>query len=151
MFIVDDQMLALIMRFVYEDNQLDVSDEEFLQRQLTAIRKHVVQYPPEEETKRAMEWIAEHAKKYRKDWQKNIATRELSRERCPDCPLIANETSSQCDIHNQWVALLQCYVDGGVTSLAYVKDALSLLAEHKTRLRHKTANNSSGVCKAEVC
>ncbi|VAX10876.1 hypothetical protein MNBD_GAMMA26-795 [hydrothermal vent metagenome] len=146
MFIVDDQMLALIMRFVYEDNQLDVSDEEFLQRQLTAVQKHVAQYPPEEETKRAMEWVAEHAKKYRKDWQKNIATRDLSHERCPDCPLIANKTSSQCDIHNQWVDLLQCYVDGGVTSLAYVEDALSLLAEHKTRLRHIDSKLNPKAC-----
>ena len=137
--IVDDPMLALIMRFISKDKHLDISDEEFLQRQLAEIKDYVGQYPPEQETRRTMEWIERYAEEYRKDWQKNMAARQSSTRRCPDCPLIESDSSSfceiYCEIHHQWQDLLQSYIGDNITSKKYVEDTLRLLEEHKTNLK----------------
>jgi len=135
MFIVDDPMLALIMRFVSKGEALDVSDQEFLQRQVVAIGEYVAQFPEEEKAQRAMEWIGNYAEQYRKEWQRNMATQELSEKRCPDCPLIANETESHCQIHEHWLLLLKNYASNNITSSTYVEDALRLLDEHKANLQ----------------
>ena len=135
MFIVDDPMLALIMRFVFEDKNLDIPYAEFLQRQITEIEHYVRRHPKEEETMRAREWIEEYAKKYRGDWQKNVATRKFSEERCPDCPLIADDSPSCCEIHNQWLDLLHSYANNDITSGTYVENALRLLEENKANLK----------------
>ena len=148
MFIVDDPMLALIMRFVCEDENLDIPYTEFLQRQITEIEQYVRQHPKEEETIRAMEWIEEHAKKYRGDWQKNVAARKFSEERCPDCPLIADDSSSHCEIHDQWVALLHSYASSNITSRKYVENALRLLEEHKANLNVCSTSKSMPIKQA---
>ena len=135
MFIVDDPMLALIMRFVSKGESLSASNnEEFLQRQVVAIGEYVAQFPEEEKAKRAMEWIGAYAEQYRKDWQCNVATQQFSNKRCPDCPLIANESASHCEIHEHWQLLLESYASNDITSGKYVEDALRLLEEHKARL-----------------
>ncbi len=64
MFIVDDPMLALIMRFVGGDRQLDISDEKFLHGQITAVQEFVSKYPSEQKNSKALEWIAKYARKY---------------------------------------------------------------------------------------
>ena len=135
MSIVDDPMLALIMRFISKEKHLDISDEEFLQRQLTAIKDYVGQYPQEQETKKTMEWIEQYAENYRRDWQKNMAARQSSIRRCPDCPLKDNGYSSYCEIHNQWQDLLQNYIGNNINSKKYVEDTLRLLEEHKADLK----------------
>ena len=143
MFIVDDPMLALIMRFVSKGEALDISDQEFLQRQVVAIGEYVAQFPEGERAKRALEWVKQHAQEYRKDWQRNVATQQLSDKRCPDCPLIANESASHCEIHEHWLRLLKNYASNDINSSTYVEDALRLLEENKARLQistEKTAN-----------
>lgn len=135
MFIVDDPMLALIMRFVSNGDSLNVSDQDFLQRQVKAIGEYVTQFPEEEKAKRAMEWIETFAEHYRKEWQRNVATQQFSEKRCPDCPLIANAHDSHCEIHEQWLKLLESYASNEITSSRYVEDALRLLEEHKAHLQ----------------
>lgn len=148
MFIVDDPMLALIMRFVFEDKNLDIPHGEFLHRQIAEIEEYVGQHPKEEETMRAMEWIEGYAKKYRGDWQKNVAAREFSKERCPDCPLIADDSSSHCEIHDQWLDLLHSYADNDITSGKYVENALRLLEEHKASLAVCSTSKSTHIKQA---
>ena len=138
MFIVDDPILALIMRFVSKGEALDVSDQEFLQRQVVAIGEYVAQFPEEEKAQRAMEWIGAYAEQYRKDWQRNVATQQFSDKRCPDCPLIANASASHCEIHEHWLRLLKNYASNDINSRTYVEDALRLLEEHKASLRIST-------------
>lgn len=135
MFIVDDPMLALIMRFVSKGESLNVSDQDFLQRQIKAVKEYVAGFPEEERAKRAMEWIETFAEKYRKEWQRNIATQQFSDKRCPDCPLIANDSASHCEIHEHWLILLESYATNEITSSKYVEDALRLLEEHKAHLQ----------------
>ncbi len=135
MVIVDDPMLALIMRFVSQGESLKTSDEEFMFRQVVAIGEYVGQFPPEEKSQRAMEWIERHAERYRQEWQRSVATRQFSNKRCPDCPLIANDSDSHCVIHERWQALLQSYADDEITSTEYVEDAMRLLEEHKAQLQ----------------
>ncbi len=135
MFIVDDPMLALIMRFVVKDNGLDESNKDFIQRQLTEIRQFVARFPKEQEQAKAMEWIARYARKYRQDWQKDVALAKFSVTRCPDCPLVGQNTSIQCTIHKQWLDLLQSYVENEINSREYVENTLSLLKKHKSHLR----------------
>lgn len=135
MFIVDDPMLALIMRFVSKGEALDISDQEFLQRQVVAIQEYVAQFPEEEKAQRAMEWIGTSAEQYRKEWQRNVATQQFSDKRCPDCPLVANASASHCEIHENWQRLLESYASNEITSSKYVENALRLLEEHKARLQ----------------
>jgi hypothetical protein len=45
MYIVDDPMLALITRFMGDTQHLNVSDAEFLLRQITAVEQYVEQFP----------------------------------------------------------------------------------------------------------
>lgn len=135
MDIVDDPMLALIMRFVSRGEFLKTSGEDFMRRQMLAIGHYVRQFPPEEKSQRAMEWIERHAERYRQAWQRNEASRELSDQRCPDCPLVANASNSHCLIHERWQGLLQSYANDEISSTEYVEDAMRLLAEHKTQLR----------------
>ncbi len=133
--IVDDPMLALIARFVVTEDRLDIANEEFLERQIKAIEKHVSRYPRKQKDERALEWIVAHAKKYRQEWQRRVVSRQAPGQRCADCPLDPNEDLSQCAIHDSWVGLLQRYVGGEITSRTYVEDTLVLLEDNKKRLR----------------
>ncbi len=134
MTIVDDPMLVLITRFVVNEDRLDIANEEFIKRQIKAIDEHVSRFPRKEKEERALEWIAAHAKKYRQDWQRRVVSTQAPGQRCEDCPLDPNEDLSQCEIHDNWVGLMQRYLDGRITSRAYVEDTLTLLKDHKTRL-----------------
>ena len=133
--IVDDPLLALIVRFVVSRDQLDMSDDEFIQRQLQTLRDHVERFPAHEQTTRAMEWVAENAENYRRNWQKNVISRRAPNERCPDCPLTGGSGTGHCEVHSHWLQLLRMYLAGELTSDAYVEDTLELLHQHKADLR----------------
>ena len=78
-----------------------------------------------------MEWIAEHAARYRRDWQRNAVARRTEYLRCADCPLAGVGASEQCEIHEQWLYLLHRYLSDDSTSRAYIEDALALLGSYK--------------------
>jgi len=135
MYIVDDPMLALITRFRGEDAQnLEISDEEFLLRQIAIVKNHVRQFPDSERSARAMEWIATHARQYRRQWQRHAVAKTLLKARCPDCPL-AGEQRSSCEIHAFWLKLLQQYIADDLSAQEYVENALKLLGRYKNRLK----------------
>jgi len=135
MLIVDDPLLALIVRFVVGQEQLEISDEEFVQRQLQTLREYVDRFPPHEHTARAMEWVAENAESYRRGWQQNVVARSAPSQRCPDCPLTGSAGQGHCEVHARWLQLLRAYIAGEISSEAYVEDTLELLRRHKTDLR----------------
>lgn len=135
MYAVDDPMLALIVRFVAGSRDIGMSDRDFLQRQIQAIGDYVARFPPEEKNARALEWIEENAERYRRQWQREMVTAQLIDTRCPDCPLLRDDDSAPCEIHERWLEILKNYVDGEITSAQYVGDTLGLLKEHKSRLK----------------
>ena len=135
MFIVDDPMLALITRFVFDAAHLDVSDREFLQEQVRSIRQYVDQYPEDERQARAIEWVEEHAQQYRTAWQRRVISDRVTQQRCPDCPLIKENPSARCEIHARWASLLHEYLGNQISSRQYVEDTLVLLNAHKTQLK----------------
>jgi hypothetical protein len=136
MSIIDDPMLALIARFVLGDiDNLGVSDEEFLQHQVAAIKEHIGDAPPELRQQLALEWIKEHAEQYRREWQRRTLSRVALEQRCADCPLIHEDPSSSCAIHDKWLLLLQQYIDGDISSDNYVEETLDLLGTHKLSLK----------------
>jgi hypothetical protein len=135
MFIVDDPMLALISRFVLDVEQLNASNEEFLQQQVHSIEQYVNQFGADERQRRALEWIEEHAKHHRQSWQRRMVTEQLTERRCKDCPLIADDSHAHCAIHAEWSDLLRDYVDDRISSRQYVEDVLKLLSDHKSQLK----------------
>ena len=135
MYIVDDPLLALITRFMGDTQHLDVSDAEFLLRQIAAIEHYVEQFPPGERNTHAMEWIAVHAQQYRRQWQKSAVAQALSKARCPDCPLTGGQRISRCEIHDLWLKLLQQYISDEISSQEYVENTLNLLGQYKNRLK----------------
>lgn len=135
MLIVDDPLLALIVRFVVGQDRLDMSDEEFIQRQLQTLQRYVERFPAHEHAARAMEWVAENAEGYRRSWQKNLVSRCAPNQRCPDCPLASSSGQGHCEVHARWLQLLGAYVEGQIGSEAYVQDTLELLRQHKAELR----------------
>jgi hypothetical protein len=141
MGIVDDPLLALIARFVSGGREPDVSDSEFLDRQLKAVRAYVAQFPDAERNARVLEWIEEHAARYRRDWQRQEVSNRLSEVRCADCPLVSRGSGAYCEVHGRWLELLSRFLAGDISSRAYVEDALQLLTLYKdllkvTRQRH---------------
>jgi hypothetical protein len=137
MLIVDDPLLALIMRFVTDPNQPDSTNEEFIKRQIRTLQEYVDRFPPEEQGTRAMEWIERHARRYRRTWQRRKVSQETPELRCADCPLKARDAAEHCEIHEQWLYLLRRYVTGEMKSKKYVKKALRLLKEHKKQSRRR--------------
>lgn len=135
MYIVDDPTLALITRFVGDAEQLDVSDAEFLLRQVADIERYIGQFPHDQREARALEWIAAHAQAYRRQWQKAAVAQTLSKARCPDCPLTGKHHSSYCEIHAFWLKLLQQYVADEMSSQEYVENTLKLLDGYKNQLK----------------
>jgi uncharacterized protein YdiU (UPF0061 family) len=129
-------MLALIARFVVEDiADLNISDEVFLQHQLTEIRSHVESAPKEQQQKLVLEWIKEYAERYRQEWQRNSLSRVVVNKRCVDCPLIRDGSTSYCVIHSKWVALLEEYISDKIGSEKYIEETLDLLTQHKSDLK----------------
>ncbi len=135
MYIVDDPTLALITRFMGDAEQFDVSDADFLLRQIAAIECYVGKFPRDEREARALEWIAAHAQAYRRQWQKAVVAQTLTKARCPDCPLVGKHRSSYCEIHALWLKLLQQYVADEMSSQEYVENTLKLLGDYKNQLK----------------
>jgi hypothetical protein len=151
MFVVDDPFLALILRFVVDSDGPDAANEEFLQHQLKELRMHLAGFPKTEHRSRAVEWIAEHAARYRRDWERNTLARRTVYLRCADCPLAELGATEFCEIHEQWLYLLHRYLTDETTSRQYIEDALALLAQYKAQHRHRltfAAIHASGSNKA---
>jgi predicted metal-dependent hydrolase len=137
MYTINDSMLTLILRFAGHNQAIAFSDQEFIQKQLSAIQEHLEKYSPEEQESRAIEWIAMHADQYRKMWEKESLTNEVSSHRCLDCPLSESGVSGHCQIHEQWLALLQQYAADEINSRQYIESSLKMLAQNKEHLRVK--------------
>jgi hypothetical protein len=137
MHTINDSMLALILRFVGGYQETAFCNQEFMQKQVTAIRKHVDKFPSNEKEFRAIEWIEKNARQYRRLWQKEVIKKELSEQRCPDCPLAKRNILKPCQIHSRWLELLQQYVNDEINSKEYVERALKLLNQHKENLKVK--------------
>ena len=139
MFVVDDPLLALILRFVVDTEEPGVADGEFLDRQLKAMRQYLAKFPEAEHGTRAIEWIEQHAAKYRRDWERNTLTSRTVYLRCADCPLADLGAEEQCEIHEQWLYLLHRYLRSEVNTRKYIESSLALLSEYKDQLRHRRA------------
>lgn len=141
MCIIDDPMLALIARFVVEDiDNINISDEIFLQHQITEIKSHIKKSPTNKQQQQALEWIKEHAEQYRQDWRRKTFSRVVLDKRCADCPLVHDSSSSFCTIHSKWVVLLKEYVADKIGSDEYIEEALNLLEQNKTNLKVSAVN-----------
>jgi hypothetical protein len=136
--LVDDPFLALILRFVVDTEAPDRIDAEFLERQLKAMRQYLARFPEAEHASRAMEWIGQHAARYRKDWERKTVTSRTIYLRCADCPLADLGAADQCEIHEQWSYLMHRYLTGEVTSREHIESALALLRQYKDQLRVRT-------------
>lgn len=150
MYIVDDPMLALITRFMGDTQHPNVSDAEFLLRQIAAIEQYIEQFPPSERNAHAMEWIAAHAQQYRRQWQKNAVAQALIKARCPDCPLAGGQRSLRCEIHDVWLKLLQQYIADDISSQEYVENTLKLLGQYKNRLRVSSSRKRLPLAAAQL-
>ena len=135
MNIIDDSTLALITRFIGDERHPDLSDAEFLLQQITAIEQYVALFPATERQQRALEWIANHARHYRQQWQKQAAATALAHARCADCPLDGGKRSKPCAVHRRWLQLLRRYAAGEISSHGYVEASLELLNHHKQQLK----------------
>lgn len=130
---IDDALMALIMRFVVDTGDDNLGNESFLKCQLRALRKYLVQFPSHEHADRAMEWIGQHAARYRQDWEHQMLANRTVYLRCADCPLADVDAADQCEIHEQWLYLLHRYLEGETMTADYVEDCLSLLREYKAK------------------
>jgi len=134
-YIVDDPLLALIARFIGTESDPDPAGDAFLHRQIAAIQAYVSGFPRKERDARALEWVKDHARQYRQQWQIHVVSEQLAAARCPDCPLVGDRDPAQCEIHELWSDLLQRYVNHEISSTEYVESTLDLLAQHKSHLR----------------
>jgi hypothetical protein len=134
MFVVDDPVLALIVRFVVGSRELRVADEAFLQRQVEMLQKELACYPEEEQESRAIQWIAQHAECYRNQWQNRILEKQSKQVRCADCPMSLRGADVHCTVHFKWLELLTRYAANELNSIEYVKAALEVLKAHKAEL-----------------
>lgn len=133
---VDDPMLALIVRFVTQGDQLDFSDEEFARRQVVTLKSYVDRYPETERRERALQWVEKNAEAYRREWQRTVVSTRMPDRRCGDCPLIyAISGERTCVVHRQWLELLKKYIAEKIDSREYIEQALSLLQSHKDELK----------------
>ena len=134
---IDDSVFALILRFAGFNQALSLHNDEFFKKQIEEIEAHVDQYLPEERGPRAIKWIEQYASEYRKNWNREIISKEVLEHKCPDCPLQNENRSGHCEIHDQWMELLQKYAADEINSQEYVKNTLSLLATYKEDLKVK--------------
>jgi len=137
MYTINDSMLTLILRFTGRKQDIAFSNQDFIRKQVKAMRAYVEKHPPEERKMRSMEWIATRARQYRKAWEKESIAREVSGHRCPDCPLSDPGTDEHCQIHDQWVELLHQYMANEMNSREYIESSLELLAQNKEHLMIK--------------
>lgn len=138
MLIVDDDMLALILRFVAMDKKDNVSDKAFLNEQVRVLRRYLEQFPEAERGQRTMEWVQGKAKAYRHHWQSREAGRRAFLTRCKDCPLRKRNSEEHCEVHEQWLYLLHRYISGEIQSRKYAKRALKLLSSYKKDLKYRS-------------
>ncbi|MCW8890034.1 MAG: hypothetical protein OQL20_05180 [Sedimenticola sp.] len=134
MFVVDDPVLALIVRFVIGARELRVSDEPFLQRQVEQLQQHVASYPDEEQEEQAVAWIARHAEHYRAQWQNRVVNKQAQQVRCVDCPMSMRGTDQHCVVHFKWLDLLKRYTANEMNASEYVKASLGILQANKEAL-----------------
>jgi hypothetical protein len=134
---LDDPTLALIARFVVRDADLQaLNNEAYLRAQLASIRRYIEAFPADRQERAALDWIAQHAQRYRQEWQnREQLPGLLSDRRCPDCPLVDRGSGGSCMIHKRWVGLLNEYAAGEIPSDSYIKATLRLLQEHKDHLK----------------
>jgi hypothetical protein len=97
-----------------------------------------------------MEWIGAHAGEYRRQWQKNAVAQVLVKARCPDCPLLGERRSPQCEIHAFWLSLLQHYIADDISSQEYVESTLKLLSQYKDRLKVGVARRQLQLTPAQL-
>lgn len=142
MLVADDELLALILRFVALDKKKDTTHEVFMRQQVQAMQQYIQGFPEEQQAERAMEWVQERAVQYRHNWQNREAERRGFGARCKDCPLRWRGIQKHCEIHEQWVYLLQCYITGSLTSKDYVEQVLGLLKTQKKQLKHRLSDPS---------
>ena len=141
MCFIDDPKLALIARFVVDDiDNISISDEMFLQHQITEIRAHVEKSPKKQQQQLALEWINEHAEQYRRGWRKRSFSRAVLDKRCVDCPLVHDNSGTFCTIHGKWVVLLKKYAADKIDSNIYIEETLKLLEKNKANLKVSTIN-----------
>ncbi|MCW8881879.1 MAG: hypothetical protein OQK92_06150 [Sedimenticola sp.] len=134
MFVVDDPVLALIVRFVIGSRELKVADEKFLRRQVETLKQHLARFSAEEQETKAIEWIAQHAKRYRDQWQRQVIKKRVSQVRCVDCPMNSLGMDVHCAVHSKWLELLKRYSADEITSTEYVAASLTVLQNHKAEL-----------------
>ena len=134
MTIIDDPLLALILRFVVKEEGSDTANQAFIQTQVRTLQKHLEQYPEEEQGERALKWIETHAENYRREWQRQTVAKQAVSARCGDCPLAGSRSSHPCRIHDDWVELLNTYISRDIGSSRYVEQTLKLLQDNKEQL-----------------
>lgn len=137
-------MFSLILRFIGRNEKITVCDDGFIQKQLSVIRDYINKFPEEEQEMRAMEWIEKYAHRYRKKWEQEVLAKELSNQRCSDCPLSEKTDLSHCQIHERWLELLGQYASNKIDSKKYVEKALELLVQYKEDLRVKLSRLKKG-------
>lgn len=138
MFIVEDPLLALILRFVVDTSKGGGSNEEFLNLQIQTLKKYLARFPDQEQGMRAMEWIEQRAQRYRQDWERRTVSHRTLCLRCADCPLADRGVEEHCEIHEQWLFLLRRYTSGTGVAAEFVEGALRLLQAHKDKLKART-------------
>ena len=137
MYTIDDPMFALILRFVGQNQKINLCNHDFIQNQLKAIQAYIEKFPPEEKGLRAIEWIEKYAREYRERWVKEVIDKKFSSQRCQDCPLSEANLLEHCQIHEQWLELLQQYAADEINAKIYVENTLNLLTQHKEDLKMK--------------
>ena len=141
MTIVDDPLLALIVRFVVNNEEVEGDDEAFCQDQIRTLNRYVQDLPEDQQEAKALQWIEQHAELYRRQWQKKTIRRRASDRQCHDCPLNLNGQHNHCSVHQEWLTLLGLYSSDKLTSGEYVSNALKLLRQHKEELKVITVKN----------
>ena len=137
MYTINDPMFALILRFVGRNQKVALEDDTFIKKELKVIEEYIEQFPPEERELRALEWVEAHAREYRKAWEGETVGGEVFHHRCPDCPFAVIEDSEHCEIHEEWLTLLERYTADELSSREYVENALELISKHKENLKIK--------------
>ncbi len=137
MLVIDDPMLALILRFVGHEKDINESTEEFLKQQMACLHEYVSGFPESEQEMRAMEWVENNAVNYRRKWERQLATNEVSHVQCDDCPMKNIGGASICIIHQEWLDLLEAYCSDNLSTEHYIKYSLKLLQKHKKNLKYQ--------------
>lgn len=133
---LDDPVLALIARFVDSDSDnISNLNEAFLRSQVETINSHIKDAPKEHRQQLALTWITEHAEQYRQNWLKKTLSRCATTRQCNDCPLLQSSKKEYCNIHSEWVILLNEYVSDRIDSEEYIEETLHVLTQHKNELK----------------